>query len=107
MDVEPLGNMGVDQNSSVLERNAEIEDVTVRVKEVTRRSDDFGAFKGHELADFDVHPAFGQDRKMEVNVGFDEIRLHDLVHGVVELSEEVGEASVRSKHSLELKAPIK
>src|SRR5882757_793818 len=63
------------QYAGVLERNAEIENVGMRVKRIVRRVDDFRAFQGHVLSDLYVDAAGSKPRQMEQSVRFDDVEL--------------------------------
>ena len=72
----------------MLERNAEIENVGMRVKRIVRRVDDFRAFQGHVLTDFYVHAAGSKPRQMEQSVRFDDVELVALANRLIELTQE-------------------
>src|SRR6266481_3087851 len=90
----------------VLERNAKIEDVGMRVKRIVRCVDDFRAFQSHILSDFYVYAAGSKPRQMEQSVRFDDVELIALADRLIELTQEVGIARVRTVHRLELEAKI-
>src|SRR5258708_10544384 len=93
-------------DARVLERNAEKENVGMRVKRIVGRVDDFRAFQGHVLSDLYVHAAGSKPWQMEQSMRFDDVELIALADRLVELTEEVRVARVRTVHRLELEAEI-
>ena len=63
------------ERPGVVERDAEIEDVGMRVEDVGARVDRFGSFKRNEFANLQIHPAFGKDRKVQVQIRLNDIGL--------------------------------
>src|ERR1700694_733532 len=94
------------QYAGMLEWNAEIENVGVRVKRIVRRVDDFRSFEGHILSDFYVYAGGSKPWQMEQRVRFDDIELIAFADRLVELTQEVRIARVRTVHRLELEAEI-
>src|SRR5258708_279761 len=94
------------QYARVLERNAEIENVGMRVKRIVRRVDDFRTFQGHVLSDFYVYAAGSKPRQMVQSVRFDDVKLIAFANRLVELTQEVRISRVRTVHRLELEAEI-
>src|SRR2546430_17672844 len=90
----------------VFERNAEIEDVGMRVKRIVRRVDNFRAFQGHVLSDLYVHAARGKPRQMEQCVRLNDVELIALADRLIELTQEMRIARVRTVHRLELETKI-
>src|SRR5713101_115702 len=93
-------------DAGVLERNAEVEDVGMRVKQIVRGIDHLRTFQGHVLAHFYIHAARREPGRVEERMGLDDVELSPTVDRFVELAEEMGVARVRSEHRLELEAEI-
>src|SRR5712691_3088244 len=75
INIEHRVHMRGRQYARVLEGNAEIENVGMRVQRIVRRVDDFRAFQGHVLSDFYVYAAGSKPRQMEQSVRFDDVEL--------------------------------
>src|SRR5438874_4393013 len=96
------------QHAGVIERNAEVKDVTVGIENIRARINRFRAFEGHKLAYLDVKPAGGVwNRDMKYHPGFHDVGLHDLVLAVIEETDGVDVASVAPIKELCFKSPIK
>src|SRR5260370_42287378 len=94
------------QYARVLARNAEIENVGMRVKCIVRRVDDFRAFQRHILSDLYIHASGSKPWQMEQSVRFDDVELGAVADRLIELTQEVRIARVRTVHRLELEAKI-
>src|SRR5713226_8388587 len=75
INIEHRVHMRGRHEARVLERNAEIENVGMRVKRIVRRVDDFRAFQSHVLSDLYVDAAGRKPRQMEQSVRFDDVEL--------------------------------
>src|SRR5712664_414817 len=94
------------QYARVLERNAEIENVGMRVQRIVGRIDDFRAFQGHVLSDLYVDAARSKPRQMKQSVRLDDVELFAAADRVIEFAQKVRIARVRTVHRLELEAEI-
>src|SRR5439155_22051620 len=78
----------------------------VGVEEVAGRVDYLGAFERDELAKLEVDAALGEPRCVDLEISFNNVGLHDLVHRVVELAEVMNKARITAEETLEAEAPI-
>src|SRR5216684_7501222 len=106
IDIKHRVHVSSCHEACVLERNAEVEDVGMRVEQIVRGIDDLRTFQGHVLADLQIDAARGKPWQMEQGVGLDDVELSPTVDRFVELAEEMGVARVRAEHRLELKPEI-
>ena len=93
----------------MLERDAEVEDVVVRIEVIRARIDGFRAEQRHELAEAQVHPGVlveeGQ-RRVEITVGLDDVGIDDAAIDVLQRAEGVDVTPVAADAGLELEAPV-
>src|SRR5205823_9316729 len=73
IDIDRWTEMGDCHAARVLERDAEIEDVGVRVKQIIGRIDDLRALQGNVLTDLHVDAAGCEPRQVEKGVSLDDI----------------------------------
>ena len=66
-----------------IERNAEIEDIGMRVKVIGGRVDRLGAFQGNKLTGLDVDAARKQPRSMHDSPGLDGSKLVELIDPII------------------------
>src|SRR5215471_12096999 len=71
--IEPACCMQSKERAGVIERNAKVEDIGVRVKNVGPRINRFRTFKRDPLADFEVETALSKNGKVQT-----EIRLRNI-----------------------------
>src|SRR6266513_946738 len=74
-EIEPVCRVQSKERAGVIEWNGEVEDVGMRIENVGSRIDRLGAFQRYPLADLQIKPAFGQDREMQVEIRFGNVRL--------------------------------
>src|ERR1700733_14446350 len=94
-DINHMIDMADGQEPGVLERQAEVEDIGVRIKRVGGRVDRFEAKRRRILTHFQVDTAVEENRQVEQGVGFDDIELVAIVRiDPVEFTQEVGVTGV-------------
>lgn len=98
--------MGGRHDPGVLERNAEIEDVGVRVERIVRRVNNFGAFQGYVLSDLHIHATRREPRQMKQSVGLDDVKLIAAADRLIELTQKMRVPGIRAVHRLELESEI-
>src|SRR6266568_1852524 len=106
IDIDRLIHVCSRHYPSVLERDAEIENVGMRVKRIIRRIDDLRAFQGDVMTEFHIDTARGQPRQVGEPMGLDDVELVYAVDRICELAQKLCGARIRSVHRLNLEAEI-
>ena len=106
IDVEHRGDMRHRHHAGILERDAEVEDVAVRIEDVVGRVDDFRAEQRDELTDFDVEAAAEDIGEVGGHPGFFDVELIDVADAIVAFAEVVRVARVGAVEQLDLEAVI-
>ena len=101
IDVEHAVDMRHGQRAGVLEGQAELEDVRVRIEWVGRRIDRLVAKRRRVLADLQIDAALGEPGQVREHVRLDHIELVALIRiDAVQLAQELGIARVGAIHEL-------
>ena len=95
IDVNERVDMRDAQDASIHERDAEIEDIGMRVKVIGGRVDRLGAFQGDPLTGLEVDAARIQPRSMRGYPGLDGSDLVQLMDPILPLAEIMRVARVR------------
>ena len=93
-------------DAGIHERDAEIEDIGMRIEVIGGRVDGLGAFEGDQLTGLDVDAAREQPGRVDDAPGLDRGDLAPIIDRVIEFAEVMGVARVGAIHRLQLEAEI-
>ncbi len=105
-NIDHVGDMAGGIGAGMLQRDAEIEDVGVRVEEVAVGVDHFIADRRRVLTGLHIDAATEDDRQVARETGFHQIPLIGAVGRAVEETERMRVTRIGAVHALDAPAPI-